>query len=555
MASGYRLAPGEVPAYLAAYLRYPQLPPRCLADLAREGHASPGMLTLADARETAACHGLEVRVRRVAGRSYITFCEPGVTVLPVLSYPAGAGNAFHGPSAIPVAVINSYLFTYRRSVPANIFAPPGAAPRDWARRVTQLTPHMVDEGGYFIRAARDHLTAALAAARNGNAEEAARLLSQAESATPPLTPSPERDAELPAVIAQHTARYGHIEDPASYMSRAVPALLDASDREWEWVRSYISAHPEVRESPAPGDTTAPASRPDEDREGYIATSRRAATAFENGDFEQALTLLDQAELLYPASAAAVARARDKVCARMQQPGTGDAGTSQQQPSASQHTVTPVASPGEPDEAGTVSTAGETTPVTGPEQHRAAGPPEGTQPLTAHTGWAGDLRPERLLYADGHRRRSAGKATTTTRCSRLPPPAAPGPRRQRVRVRAAASGPLGRRPARDHPPGTGQPRQHRRLRRAQRPGPRPVGSLRPRRSLARHHSRAAPPPGRRRRRPPGRARAAQPHHGPARGPVDPARHGRRSRRARIQGHRHQIPPVLPAEHARPGVHPR
>ena len=400
MASGYRLAPGEVPAYLAAYLRYPQLPPRCLADLAREGHASPGILTLACARETAARHGLEVRVRRVAGRSYITFCEPGVTGLPVLSYPAGAGNAFHGPSAIPVAVINSYLFTYRRSVPANIFAPPGAAPRDWARRVTQLTPHMVDEGGYFIRAARDHLTAALAAARNGNAEEAARLLSQAESATPPLTPSPERDAELTAVIAQHTARYGHTEDPASYMARAVPALLDASDREWEWVRSYISAHPEVRESPAPGDTTAPASRPDEDREGYIATSRRAATAFENGDFEQALTLLDQAELLYPASAAAVARARDKVCARMQQPGTGDAGTSQQQPSASQHTVTPVASPGEPDEAGTVSTAGETTPVTGPEQHRAAGPPEGTQPLTAHTGWAGDLRPERLLYADG-----------------------------------------------------------------------------------------------------------------------------------------------------------
>ena len=477
MASGYRLAPGEVPAYLAAYLRYPQLPPRCLADLAREDPASPGILTLASARETAARHGLEVRVRRVTGRSYITFCEPDVTGLPVLSYPAGVGNAFHGPSAVPVAVINSYLFTYRHSVPASIFAPPGAAPPDWARRVSQLTPHMVNEGGYFIRAAREHLTAALAAARDGNAEEAARLLSQAESATPPLTPSPERDAELTAVIAQHTARYGHTEDLAGYMARAVPALLDASDREWEWVRSYISAHPEVRESPAPGDTTAPAPRPDEDREEYIATSRRAATAFENGDFEQALTLLDQAELLYPASAAAVARARDKVSARMQQPGTGDAATSQQQPSAGQHTVTPAASPGEPDEAGTVptasgepaTTAGETTPVTGPEQHRAAGPPEGTQPLAAHTGWAGDLRPERLLYADGTPLVIRGQGDDNDQV--LPSTAAgtvPAAGGQRLRAGSAASRPLGRRSARDHSPGPGQPCRHRPLRRAQRP---------------------------------------------------------------------------------------
>ena len=31
---------------------------------------------------------------------------------------------------------------------------------------------------------------------------------------------------------------------------------------------------------------------------------------------------------------------------------------------------------------------------------AAQPPQGTQPLTRHTRWAGNLRPERLLYADG-----------------------------------------------------------------------------------------------------------------------------------------------------------
>ena len=35
----------------------------------------------------------------------------------------------------------------------------------------------------------------------------------------------------------------------------------------------------------------------------------------------------------------------------------------------------------------------------PGEHHAAGPPGGTEPLAAHTGWAGNLRPERLLYAD------------------------------------------------------------------------------------------------------------------------------------------------------------
>ncbi len=284
-AGGYRLDPGEVPAYLAAYLRHPQLPPRCLADLAREDPTAPGILTLADARETAARHDLEVRIRRAAGRSYITFCEPGVTGLPVLSYPAGTGSALHGPSTVPVAAIDSYLLTYRHSIPAAIFAASGAAPPDWARRVTQLTPHLIDDGGYFIRAAHDHLMAAFAAARDGNTEEAARLLSQAESATPPLTPSPEREAELVAVIGQHAARYGYADDPVGYMARAVPPLLNASDREWDWVRSYISAHPEVREHRAQDEPGAQASRPDDGRQQAAGKSRQAKAALESGDYE------------------------------------------------------------------------------------------------------------------------------------------------------------------------------------------------------------------------------------------------------------------------------
>ena len=552
-AGGYRLDPGDVPAYLAAYLRHPQLPPRCLAGLARQDPAAPSGLTLAGARETAARHNLEVRVRRVAGQSYITFCEPGITGLPVLSYPVGTGSARHGPSTVPVAAIDSYLFTYRHSIPAAMFTAPAAAPPDWARRVTQLTPHLIDEGGYFIRAARDHLHTALAAARDGNTDEAARLLAQAEAATLPLTPSPEREAELIATITQHTARSGYTDDPAGYMARAVPPLLDASDREWDWVRSYISAHPEVREHRAQDEAAAQVGQPDDGQQQAAGKSRQAKAALDSSDFEQALTLLDEAELLYPEHGISYGAARDQVRSAMDQagpghpqdqdspatalaaarPGTGDAATvgtatdtaapdspgtaaaqpgtaasphpdeadtpgeadaGQQKPGAetgrpAQQTASPPAGQHAPDdteaaptapgghydirmaghprghqvwpatadgktsaeqhartlsartdrvwevrhvpadpaagpvvvcryrhgfpqlddtasgtaataeEAGVIAAPAATAPGAAHDDHTTT-PPDGTQPLAAHTGWAGNLRPERLLYADG-----------------------------------------------------------------------------------------------------------------------------------------------------------
>ena len=169
-AGGHRLDPGEVPAYLAAYASHPQLPPRCLADLIRQDPAAPGTLTLSGAREIAARHDLEVRIRRSGGQAYITFREPGIGGPPVLSYPAGTGSARHGPCEVPVAAINSYLLTYRASVPPAMFAAPAAGPQDWARRVAQLTPHLVDGGGCFVAGTRDHLRAALAAARGGDTD-------------------------------------------------------------------------------------------------------------------------------------------------------------------------------------------------------------------------------------------------------------------------------------------------------------------------------------------------------------------------------------------------
>ena len=427
-AGGYRLDPGDVPAYLAAYLRHPQLPPRCLADLARQDPAAPGGLTLAGARETAARHDLDVRVRRAAGQSYITFREPGITGLPVLSYPAGTGSALHGPSTVPVAAIDSYLLTYRPASPLPCSRPRPRHRRTGRGRVTQLTPHLIDEGGYFIRATRDHLHAALAAARDGNTGEAARLLAQAEAATLPLTPSPEREAELIAIITQHTARYGYTDDPAGYMARAMPPLLDASDREWDWVRSYISAHPEVREHRAQDEPAAQAGQPDDGRQQAAGKSRQAKAALESGDFEQALALLDEAELLYPDHGISYGAARDQVRSAMDQAGPGHPQDQDSPVTAAAPAVT--ARPGtavDPGAAGqrpdAESASGEAdagqqqrgagtggrparqtvSPAPGehaPDEHHAAGPPDGTQPLAAHTGWAGNLRPERLLYADG-----------------------------------------------------------------------------------------------------------------------------------------------------------
>ena len=115
------------------------------------------------------------------------------------------------------------------------------------------------------------------------------------------------------------------------MARAVPPLLDASDREWDWVRSYISAHPEVREHPAQDEPAAQAGQPDDSRQQAAGKSRQAKAALESGDFEQALALLDEAELLYPDHGISFGAARDQVRSAMDQsrtrapPGSGQPG--------------------------------------------------------------------------------------------------------------------------------------------------------------------------------------------------------------------------------------
>ena len=399
-AGGQRLDPGEVPAYLAAYARHPQLPPRCLADLARHDPGEPAPLTLTAARETAARHSLEVRIRRVGGQSYITFCEPGTAGTPVLSYPAGAASAHHGPCAVPVGVIGSYLAAYRESVPAAMFTVP--EPRDWGRRVAPLTPHLVDGSGHFIPAARDRLRAALAAARGDNIAEARRLLGEAEELTP-VTLAPEREAELTAAIRRHTARYGYTEDPAAYLATASPPVLDASDRELDWVRTYIADHPEVREHPETGE---PAAGPGSDREAAVRIGQQAKEAFESGDHQRALALIDEAELRYPNSAIHWDAARDQVRAAMSNAAPGN-------PQDRQHPQAQASAAGDRAGAGTTAAAAASPAADAPPAGPVSG--TGTEESTA-TPMAAAPEPG-TDGPDAERRQPGGTATE-------PAPAAP-----------------------------------------------------------------------------------------------------------------------------------
>jgi N12 class adenine-specific DNA methylase/superfamily I DNA/RNA helicase len=310
-AGGVRLDPAEVPAYLGAYARHPQLPPRCLLDLARHEPAEPAPLTLTAARETAARHGLEVRVRRAGGQSYITFCEPGsaaetpgditIPALPVLSYPAGSASARHGPCTVPVAAIGSYLAAYRDNVPPAMFT--GPEQHDWRRRVAPLTPHLIDGSGHFIPAARDRLRAALAAARDDRAAEASTLLAEAEALTP-VTLVPEREAELAAVLRRDTARYRHAEDPAASLAATTLQTLDVTARELDWVRAYIAGHPEIREH---AEETGPAAGSDRDREAATGLAQQTQQASDRGDYQRALALIDEIELLRPRGSYETAR--------------------------------------------------------------------------------------------------------------------------------------------------------------------------------------------------------------------------------------------------------
>ena len=67
---------------------------------------------------------------------------------------------------------------------------------------------------------------------------------------------------------------------------------------------------------------AQAGQPDDGRQQAAGKSRQAKAALDSGDFEQALALLDEAELLYPGHGISYGAARDQVRSAMNQAGPG-----------------------------------------------------------------------------------------------------------------------------------------------------------------------------------------------------------------------------------------
>jgi hypothetical protein len=297
-AGGLRVHETDVPAYLAAYQADPHLPPAALLATLQQ---LPGPLTLSRARELAAAHGLQVRIVREAGTSYITLHEPAVPSPPVLSCPAGGADAFHGPCPVPAAAISGYLTAYRQRIPPHIFdAVPTVS--DWARRIAQLTPHLIEGSGHHIAEVADNAQAALRARRDETAD-AARYLDRAEIAAPPLTLTPEREAQITQAIRDSAPGYYRAGgDPARYITEG---HVHGSDREQRWISRYISAHPDVTQ----GNPVSPPAVHERNRiqaAGDAAAadslSRAAHSAFTSGQLAEALRLLDEAELTDPARA-------------------------------------------------------------------------------------------------------------------------------------------------------------------------------------------------------------------------------------------------------------
>ena len=106
--------------------------------------------------------------------------------------------------------------------------------------------------------------------------------------------NPRRQQVLIKAIEDHAPRYhATIGSPARYIAEAhVPG---ASSAEWNWIAYHIAAHPDVLE----GRVLSPTEVESRNRSMADELDRQALSAFETGDHQRALDLIDDAELHDP----------------------------------------------------------------------------------------------------------------------------------------------------------------------------------------------------------------------------------------------------------------
>ncbi|WP_033401430.1 AAA family ATPase, partial [Actinokineospora enzanensis] len=266
--------------------------------------------TLRELRAVATEHDLQVRVVRVADAAFVAVHEPSAPNPSVLCWPVGSAQAFDGAGRpMPVESAAEHLATYRGTVAAELFtARPGL--QDWARRLAQLTPHMLP-GPEQRPEVRQHVDEALALS-GADPREAENLLRRAENVAGPLALTPEREAQVVREIHDHASGYAWAGDVGRYLTD--PGHLDGSTQEWDWITAYVADHPEVKQGHPDHDgiqARNAAERAEQEQLG-AALSREANVAFRVGEFERALDLLDQAELAYPGNLPRWAHARNVV---------------------------------------------------------------------------------------------------------------------------------------------------------------------------------------------------------------------------------------------------
>jgi len=150
------------------------------------------------------------------------------------------------------------------------------------------------------------------------------------AATPPVTPTPlvptsdqpdqtappsedvprARQILLQAAIEHAAARWATVPGVGrAGASRYIWETVGGTKPEYEWISTYLQEYPEVFDLPLP-----PAGYSLNDKRKDLAgdADRRAAVAFDAGDYEAALQALEEAEALHPSPGDFFARAREVV---------------------------------------------------------------------------------------------------------------------------------------------------------------------------------------------------------------------------------------------------
>ena len=300
-------------------------------------------LTLTEARALRAKYHLEVLVTPVAGRAYVSLAEPGAATAPVLSFAAGETEVFACQRPMPPSQGIAYLSARRQALDewaarhsGDILTATTAVP-GWTWRTAHLTAHLTEPG--HNRGVCDHLSAAVRHARQGHPVAAEEELRSAERARAEFVLAPVRETQITEAIHDAAPRYASTGTPGRYVaeSQQVNALL----WEWDWIEDHIAAHPEVLTGPplTPEDRQArDTARRETSQAAATEASRKARTAYDTGDYREALNLIDDAECHDPGRAADWDRIRAAIRA-------GTAGPAAAA-SAGDPAVTPEVAPGQ-----------------------------------------------------------------------------------------------------------------------------------------------------------------------------------------------------------------